>query len=277
MFWRIKTTPVIFGRNVELMCNVTSKPHTCKRCLQRWHIGTHGDLIAVGDRTMDSSKYTAVVGKDSYILMIHNFSKDDVNIKYGCIHGFESYTSHLEMDDSFEHHPTNDTLKTKHQIDEDSTLILNIEFEEVHPTPKCSVFFDDKNLTSQLQVNVQTSGIFEKVSVSLRHKFGDICLNEKLHVICTIGTKQFDTIKTDISYNCDNGMSLGIWLTIIFTTCVGLLILYRVLKCLAKREKDNDGINKNKRKDKNSTNKSTDPSSKRLFEIPDNQDNSDHR
>lgn len=229
LVWKIKTNPVVFGGDVELHCSGDSV--ICRRfCIKRWNGGSLGALIAFDNNTLDSSKYKAVIEQDSYNLIIKNFSRNDVNVTYGCAIGFKSYKRHLGMDANFEYHPTNNAIKAKYDIDENSTLILGVEFQEVHPTPNCSVLFNGRNLTSKLKVNVQESHVFKKVLVRLRHKLDHTCIAGELHMDCYIGKKHFGIIKTYISnkYNSNgfNKEDASRWHIVGYLCVAGIMLLF---------------------------------------------------
>ncbi|VDI61781.1 Hypothetical predicted protein, partial [Mytilus galloprovincialis] len=89
--------PAIFGKKVTLKCSF--RPRDNGDCPQnesrKWTGGPTEDVLQFDGTSKYPSKYKEIQEKDTFSLVITNFSAEDVNVNYKCHYGF--YHSEREL------------------------------------------------------------------------------------------------------------------------------------------------------------------------------------
>lgn len=202
--WKLLTEHVIFGRDVQLHCNLPHK--TC--CPTRtWRGGHDYKTLTLNEGSSDYSKYEEHLINENRtsILTIKSFSEDDVDIVYQCSYGFSSYEAILKLTKHrYEYHPV--ILVPVTLNFNKSGIHTTITLEKVFPKPLCSANDNERDITNEaLKVISERDGIFYKTKIDFeyivdtQHCFGVVTIT------CTIGTSHITIAKK--KFSCQNSNS----------------------------------------------------------------------
>ena len=76
--------PAIFGRVVQLNCNLSTQQPCCHDFTRKWTVGTSSKLIVMNGISFNTSKYVESLDESNFVttLLIKDFSENDVNTQY---------------------------------------------------------------------------------------------------------------------------------------------------------------------------------------------------
>ncbi|VDH96513.1 Hypothetical predicted protein [Mytilus galloprovincialis] len=202
--WKLLTEHVIFGRDVQLQCNLPHK--TC--CPTRtWRGGHDYKTLTLNEGSSDYTKYKEHLINENRtsILTIKSFSEDDVDIVYQCSYGFSSYEAVLELKKHrYEYHPV--ILVPVTLSFNNSYIHTAITLEKVFPKPLCSAHADEKDITKEaLKVISKHDGIFYKSKIDFEYIVDSQHCVGLVTITCTIGSSNIIIAKKKLS--CQNSYS----------------------------------------------------------------------
>ncbi|XP_063440755.1 uncharacterized protein LOC134721588 [Mytilus trossulus] len=87
VYWTVETNPVIFGRNVTLLCIIANVENDCLNCSKRWHGGTELSLLSYNGYPSKNTKYVPSTDHSGFGIIITQFNKEDLNVYYSCSYG----------------------------------------------------------------------------------------------------------------------------------------------------------------------------------------------
>ncbi|XP_052062851.1 uncharacterized protein LOC127702610 isoform X3 [Mytilus californianus] len=233
VYWILKTKPVIFSEDVELFCNYNKTTnHSCDECTKRWHLYLASDfkLLSFNGFPSESSKYNTTESPGGFGLVIKNFSEQDLKGSYRCSYGFENDRKYLDIGNDYEYYPMNNTLDSRYSINDHKTLTIRVDFKEVHPYPNCTISFHSKDITSDVIAESEVIQLFYRVTFTLSSNIEDygFCKGD-LHMICLIGSKQIDPIKTTFDECLENNRQWAIIGGPI--ACVSIFVITCIVIC----------------------------------------------
>lgn len=103
--WNLLTKPVVFKRDVQLECHISTKLKCCNEFTRKWSRGKSYDLIVMNGVSLNTAKYKEYLNISANIstLTIYSFNEYDVNIPYECSYGFISDSKILKLtEENFE-------------------------------------------------------------------------------------------------------------------------------------------------------------------------------
>lgn len=238
IFVKLDSKPAIFGKDVILFCNASSIPNCCANKTRRWYGGPGKEILTLNEKPY-FSKYESDIVKDGFNLAIHNFSASDINTRYICSYGVDSYEAYLELDDNFEKYPDSKSY-TIHKTEK--RLNLSISFSEVYPEPICTVDFDNIDLTGSLVTNSKTENLFYNTEIFYN---GTTVLQCGVLIVnCTVGSKSFRIINETLR-DCESAtneqspvlISILILISLLFIViCIVAVVLYKAY-CMKSNKK----------------------------------------
>lgn len=188
VFWTLREDTVIFGTTAHLVCKI-SPP--CCESNRKWMKGNGGTfhLIAMNGASKNKTKYaeSLSVGSRESVLAIKRFSENDVNAYYECWYEFRKHRAYLGMDEhNFEYHPE-ELLPIFPNVSGDQ-IQFTISFNKIYPSPICSAFIENINITTSLTVNTSLHGILYQSEISLNYTSNSPTQDvQNLDVKCVIG------------------------------------------------------------------------------------------
>lgn len=202
--WKLLTEHVIFGRDVQLQCDLP-KQSCCPT--RTWRGGHDYKTLTLNEWSSNYTKYEEHLINENRtsILNIKSFSIDDVDIIYQCSYGFTSYEAVLELTKQrYEYHPVKlvpVTLSFNR-----SHIYTTITLERVFPKPLCSANADEKDITREaLKVISKHNGIFYKSMVDFNYMVDSQHCVGLVTITCTIGTARITIAKK--KFSCQNSYS----------------------------------------------------------------------
>ncbi|CAG2247709.1 unnamed protein product [Mytilus edulis] len=189
------TKPVVFGENVQLACTAkdTEIPLD-QQPSRRWSGGPFDKVLCMNAIPADPLKYYEVIGKDryEYILVIKNFSENDVGCEYKCIVGVDETRKTLQInEEDYEYIPSTETTTVTSSLMY-GHFSVDVHFDKVWPTPECEIIFEDVKYGNKAKMSKRKNGKLYSVDISLKHTLRkEDCTGEML-ISCEIGTKHIE-------------------------------------------------------------------------------------
>lgn len=103
--WNMTKTPVVFGTDIQLSCNLPMDPSCCQKYKRKWNVGFDYTVVVLNGLSLNKAKYTEELNKIQHvsILTIKSLDENDVNKPYECVYGFWKFQATLAIDkDIFE-------------------------------------------------------------------------------------------------------------------------------------------------------------------------------
>ncbi|CAC5385924.1 unnamed protein product [Mytilus coruscus] len=94
----VVSIPVIFGKDVTLICKTADEKDLCTLCRKIWTGGPELSLLSLNGFPTDDSKYWPTIRKNGFEITIRNFTKKDLNQKYICTIGESACSRNLTID-----------------------------------------------------------------------------------------------------------------------------------------------------------------------------------
>lgn len=95
----VSSIPVIFGKDVTLICKTTDEKDFCTPCRRIWTGGPELSLLSLnGYRTDNADKYWPTIRKNRFEITIRNFTENDLKQTYICTIDDNSCSKNLTVD-----------------------------------------------------------------------------------------------------------------------------------------------------------------------------------
>lgn len=225
IFWYLKRRPIILGADVHLICNITC----CSKddnSVATW--STENGVkksLSYNILPTNNSKYDVLTSRNGCQLVIKGFQLEDANKNYTCTYNFLRYSKNLTLNQhSFEYQPTPDLIQITEKTN-DGFYHTSINISKAYPQPHCSAFFNDDNVTSNMQIESDRIGSFYVTRLHIQFSiaagiFNLTCaIGSKFH---TLANKEFFSIDEDANQTFTT-VSIVI-LVVVVLVLIGLLI-----------------------------------------------------
>ncbi|CAC5370248.1 unnamed protein product [Mytilus coruscus] len=251
--WQIKS-PVSFGKNAYLTCNISDQNFNCTRHLRQWLGGENYGSLCYNNKCKASlEKYDVlqVETRCEYILEIERFSEHDVNCDYTCSYGIWRKRKKLTLDEmEFIYTPDQDDVIQEFKVTKNNTIQQKIKISKVYPMPTCFAALNSKNITDVMHISLHKVGIFFAVDLEINHHV--LSCSGNLTVTCYIGNVEINITK--LAFNNCKGRNrqsrfsvvilVGIMSPLIILLLVAVSLHRELPSCLGKNwNKASSGIN----------------------------------